>query len=205
MRAWLIGNGPSLAHTPLHLLAGETCFATGRIHLLFDQTVWRPTHYVRVEESGIDIAAWADDVKAVLTCGAALYLSAGFRGHYHDYNLRQHEQPGTRVEWVETCDGNHGCGWHLPRLCFKGGSLLVAIQIAISEGYEPLYLLGCDLGNRHFCDDYERGEVRKDDTWLRIGHAAALMDSPVAIYNATLGGNLNMYERVDMLDVLNGN
>jgi len=34
-------------------------------------------------------------------------------------------------------------------------------------------------------------------------HTVAKRSSPVPIYNATIGGNLEVYPRVNMLDVLN--
>ena len=44
-RIFLIGNGPSLNRMPLHLLKNEYTYGVNRIYLLFDRIDWRPTFY----------------------------------------------------------------------------------------------------------------------------------------------------------------
>jgi len=44
-RIFLIGNGPSLAWTPLDLLIGEESWGMARVHLIYGSTQWRPTRY----------------------------------------------------------------------------------------------------------------------------------------------------------------
>jgi hypothetical protein len=44
-RAFIIGNGPSLAVDDLELRKDEITFAANKIWLLFNQTEWRPTYY----------------------------------------------------------------------------------------------------------------------------------------------------------------
>src|SRR5437868_3558591 len=48
-RAFLIGNGPSLNRTPLHLLKGERTLCFNRFNLMFDRLGWRPTMYATVD------------------------------------------------------------------------------------------------------------------------------------------------------------
>ena len=46
--ALIFGNGPSLQETPLDLLMPENvAFATGKIHLLYDEVEWRPDYYTQ--------------------------------------------------------------------------------------------------------------------------------------------------------------
>ena len=49
-RCFVLGNGPSLARMDLDRLQGEVTFGLNRIYLLFDQTRFRPTYYVAVNE-----------------------------------------------------------------------------------------------------------------------------------------------------------
>ena len=98
--------------------------------------------------------------------------------------------------------------WHLPKLCSYGSSVNIAIQIAVNQGYKPIYLIGCDLGYKdnepsHFSVDYEKG-IEGDLRPARLAnldtlnaHIIASRSSPVTIYNATIGGELEVYERVD--------
>ena len=44
-RAFLIGNGPSLNRTPLHLLKNEYTFCVNRFNLMFDRIGWLPEMY----------------------------------------------------------------------------------------------------------------------------------------------------------------
>lgn len=45
-RCFIIGNGPSLRPGDLELLRNEYTFAANRIHLMYDRTRWRPTFYL---------------------------------------------------------------------------------------------------------------------------------------------------------------
>ena len=100
-------------------------------------------------------------------------------------------------------------------MCGFGSSLNVAIQIAVKEGYGPLYLLGCDLGYKdggrnHFDGGYDKGledhlrpaELSNADiTWA---HNIALKSCPVPIFNCTRGGKLEVFPRQKLEDVLRG-
>jgi len=222
MRAWIIGNGPSLNLTNLELLAGEATFAVGRIHLIYPKTAWRPTYYVRTEGnakliSQHDEAAWREDIIAQFKEGAKCYLSRGERGFTSQ--LRKYQAPACQENYVETCAehtflnydqaGAPGT-WHLPELCGFGSSLHVAMQIAVKMGYGPLYLVGCDLGYKdgkpsHFDPEYEKGVLRPakyangNCLWA---HNVAFRSCPVPVYNATIGGKLDVYPRVKLEDVL---
>jgi FkbM family methyltransferase len=48
-RIFILGNGPSLNRTPLDKLEREFTFGVNRIYLLFDRISWRPTFYTTVD------------------------------------------------------------------------------------------------------------------------------------------------------------
>ena len=48
-RIFIMGSGPSLNRTPLQNLAGEFTFGVNRIYLLFNRIEWRPTLYTVVD------------------------------------------------------------------------------------------------------------------------------------------------------------
>ncbi len=101
--------------------------------------------------------------------------------------------------------------WHLPHICGFGSSVHVAMQIAVKEGFGPLYLLGCDLGYKddnpsHFDSDYEIGEqkpAKYANGDALAAHKIAKKHCPVEVYNATIGGHLEVYPRVTLEEVLN--
>jgi hypothetical protein len=238
MRAWIVGNGPSLRNADLELLKGEISFATNRIYHAFkgyekdaptrdDESVseldtfpfWRPHYYVRLESTHTNRRTESDDI-AQVRHPCVMYLHKGLLR-----SVRWNEiNPKTRVETFHTCQ--HGYpyesefkehDWHLESgmdsLCNMGTSLTVALQIAVLLGFGPLYLLGCDLGyvdgaENHFVEGYSNdyvlrpaADVNRD---LYAAHKAAARCSPVPIYNATVGGKLDIYPRVVMEDVLRG-
>ncbi len=119
--------------------------------------------------------------------------------------------------------------WHLPELCRRGGGVSYAIQMAASLGYDPIYLVGCDLYKyrplgpdiNHFDPDYGPYKIRKSTgkemigpaEWdslnehLILAHQMALRETAgmgVSVLNATVGGQLEVYPRVDINTVLNG-
>jgi hypothetical protein len=48
-RIFIIGNGPSLKRTNLALLKGEYTFGVNRIYLLYDRIKWKPTFYTALD------------------------------------------------------------------------------------------------------------------------------------------------------------
>lgn len=217
-RAFVVGNGPSLRDTPLDLLIGETCFATNRISLIYDKTDWRPNYYIRAEGFELfnepDPSLWRDDIHYHLDHpDIEVYANAYFSKHLGTGNH------GVRrlalcTHYTKHFDSDE-CPymWHLPVICSYGSSVNVAMQLAVSMGYGPIYLIGCDLGYKdgkpsHFTDDYEEGywDMLRPAKYANLdtlqAHIIAARSSPVPIYNATLGGELEVYERVNLYEVL---
>lgn len=213
MRAFIVGNGPSLAHTPLDMLIGETAFACNRIALIYDKTDWRPNYYIRSEGLELynmpDPSLWQDDIRYHLDhpdievhCNAYFSKHLGTSAHgAHRLKLCTH--------YLQHFDSDE-CPymWHLPVTCSYGSSVNVAMQLAVQMGYGPLYLIGCDLGYiddkpSHFTDEYEKGyeDMLRPARYANLdtlnAHIIAARSSPVPIYNATIGGDLDVYERVD--------
>ena len=82
------------------------------------------------------------------------------------------------------------------------------MQIAVLEGFEEIYLLGCDLwtkGQNHYDERYVTDEdiERRNNDALYL-HQVAKMSCPVPIVNCTVGGQLDIYPRADMRDILKG-
>jgi hypothetical protein len=215
MRAFIVGNGPSLQDTNLDLIRGETSFAVNRIHLHYEQTSWRPTHYVRAENADLKSAArYHDEVRLHLDMGCEVWANKWFTLGTDMTN---------KVHTIVSCwhytnhyyDAEAPHVWHLPKLCLFGSSVNVAIQIAAMKGYKPLYLLGCDLNYRdgapsHMHPDYERGiedelrPARFANLDTLAAHMVAARSSPSKIYNCTPKGllhDLGVYENKRLEDV----
>ncbi len=224
MRAFIVGNGPSLRNTNLELLRDEVSYGVNAIHLLYEKTAWRPNHLVIgdltqehrdwVRQGGTDredgrINRFLDIINT--NTSAQIHI----RGNYGVW-AKPLLGPHNNVSYFDVCT-HHSMGlddtledkapseWHLPQICRWGGSVVMAIQLAALENYSPLYLLGCDLGytpgtNNHFTPDYDKFIVpaKADALNAVIANAHSLANSQWEIYNAGVGGSLDAYERVNL-------
>lgn len=202
-RAFVVGNGKSLRQTPLENLVGEVTFAVNNIHLIYPDTKWRPTHYVRAEEATtLGPEDWRESMDVHFALDCEIWCNEWFA-----------RIDRTRsVNIIRPCThyrlhfDNPECPhlWHLPILCNFGSSVNVAVQLAAQKGYSPIYLVGCDLGYvdgkpNHFNDQYEHGK-EQDARFANLDTLYAHMiasRSKAKIYNATIGGELEVYERVE--------
>lgn len=211
-RAFVIGNGPSLRKTNLDLLVGEISFAVNHISDIYPFVKWRPTHYVRAEEAtSADPSVYVADMELhVLRLRCQTWANTWFikatGGLAKEPNFHTIVACPHYATHFDNQEAPHL--WHMPLLCTFGSTVNVAIQIAIQQGYGPIYLLGCDLGyteggQNHYSDDYEisAGKLRAAryanmDTLA--AHMVAARSSPVPIYNAGVGGQLEAYPRIKL-------
>ena len=214
-RHWIIGSGSSLNDTPLELLKGEVTWGMNRIHLMYDRVDWRPTFYFMVDFNQQNPPNyWHDCIRA--HWDTPKFLWSGFRdGHKWFPDLEPiGDVPNTT--WIERCPDHHyymgdnvvrrAESWHLPDICTAFSGLGAMMQLAVLHGANSLYLLGCDLygpdyGKNHMVTAYS-GDLRDRSALDNINmvqmHEVAARSSPVPIYNATVGGYLEVHERVDM-------
>ena len=135
-----------------------------------------------------------------------------------------------RVHWVDVCTANHDgqfgspgslypWDWHLPVLCRFGGTMNPVLSLAYMLGYKDVAVIGCDLGfeepdpddeidHNHFHPQYF---TKIDGYWkfhnqtLSHVHSIAKMNferSGRRIVNCGIGGNLEVYDRIDLIDWL---
>jgi hypothetical protein len=231
-RCFIIGNGPSLRKTPLDLMKDEYCFAMNRIDLVYEWTDWRPAFYSLVTTSVSD-KLWAESSKEVIASGIPSFVDVSIMYHYIQW------PPPDNVVVLSSTKPSEDT-WTIPQIdwwqydiskgvCKHGTSALAAMQIAMYMGFNPIYLVGCDLGYKPF--DYEKDidpnhystkywakhRTKKGGTVVTpalaqrmniqaiSAHFLAFMASEMAkvkIYNATIGGELNIYPRVNIHDIL---
>jgi hypothetical protein len=240
MRCWIIGGGKSIEHTPMDLLRNEYTIAMNKIHLAYDWFEWRPSLYVFIEAHGIgdprlmELGEEAPPVNEWEDYVVNHHLDAGERvllaSKMYERLTRHHNRKNWNVHIEDTTFGceHHGSDirtrtpseWHLPYYCKFGGTLGWTIQWAFTHGFDPIYLVGCDLGYRrldnltedpnHFHPEYwtwdDNDLAFRDDTLIHM-HSIAKEEIERrggSIYNATVGGILEVYDRVDIKEVLNG-
>ncbi len=216
MRCFVIGNGISLLPEHLDLITGQPSIACNRINLLYPHTAWRPTIYVHPESLAPDLPFIQENVDLGIECYLGEHFAAPPVG-----KLGMPDAPN--IIWIKDChhhlinfsDPEVLDEWHLPQLCSFGGSVNIAMQIAVMNSFDEIVLLGCDLMYRdkkpsHMHKDYEHGGEQPAFYASRnafYGHVQALnwirrKDKDIRVLNATPGGLLELWERVDLKDVI---
>lgn len=221
MRHWVLGNGRSLRETPLERLQGETVWAMNRIHLYYPETSFRPTYFFMCDWNQQNPKNyWRECITA--HWHTPKWLWTGFRdGHRYFPELEPiGDVPNTT--WIERCEKHHyymgdnyskrAESWHLPELCTAFSGIGTVMQLAVQQGATEIYLLGCDLYESNYENNFmvreyandprDRSEI--DNINMTQVHEVARRSSPVPIYNATLGGALEVHPRVNFFDVVKG-
>jgi hypothetical protein len=196
------------------LLKNESTFGVNRINLIFDDTTWRPTHHVLFDRS--KGTTYASDVSMCLSEGCTCLLRADIpRGGEAIYWFQTYGDkfiPSPECTHVDV-EHNPTDRWHdAPPICKQGGSIPAAIQWAVQLGYNPIYLIGCDMGlkahstGNHFTpryadvDAYSEKAAALATRNLLHNHSIAKKECArrgVEIYNAGIGGSLDLYKRVE--------
>jgi hypothetical protein len=215
-RAFIVVNGPSLNNTNLDLLIGETSFGVNRIAGIYPKTKWRPSHYVRAEEASTlyDPTIYQSDLETHRDLGCEIWANEMFIREADGIRLsgKWRQIRGCAHYSMHFDNPDCPCGYHLPRLCTFGSSINVAIQIALSKlEVDTVYLVGCDMGYRegktnHFDPAYTTGvgelrDARYTELDILAAHMIAARSFPGRIFNATVGGYLEVYPRVKLEDV----
>jgi hypothetical protein len=224
-RIWLVGSGPSLKVTNMDLLQGESVMVMNKYGFISDRMGWKlnPTHYLKIDHNSIDMTQ-VREIRWAEQRGCKMYLWETFKDGFPPRHPNYETMPEgvgdvANVTWIKKCkhhpyqSTNHKAVqmWHLPELCTAFGGMSPMLQIAVLEGYDEIYLLGCDLGYTPYADqnhaipDYTkdlRDKSDQDNSNMLAIHHMAKRSSPIPIYNATVGGELEVYPRVKMEDVL---
>jgi hypothetical protein len=211
-RIFLIGNGSSLKKTNLDLLIGKDSMAVNKIHKFYDRTAWRPTHYVKVDYSAFDPEDWKDEVLEHVTRGEECLLWDAFRAGADPHDGNHEFIPDgigdfENVHYIPRCHHHYlrQAAWHI--ICTGLNSIVTMAIWAVELGYQEIVLVGCDGHFTNPKDDHCTEDYYK--TWdadyanrnnINIGEAHELIrrNCPVPIINATVGGVLDMYPRVEL-------
>ena len=218
---YIVGNGPSLAISDLELLQDKYCFAANFIYSLFDRTTWRPEFYVSIDKETYKlIGDGLQDIEAkklFYDISAKKYIKKHKNENiYYMYlNTNFVDIPGENLHPYISEDIAQGIS--------DGKTVtFIAIQLAIYMGFKKIYLLGVDHNYAKKID--RNGKITFDpnqknyaegikDSGLGIQYIDATTEAyrqaqkycethDVKIYNATRGGCLEVFPRVQLEDTL---
>lgn len=225
-RCFLVGNGPSLQASDLERIHKnqEISFACNIIYRLYDEVEWRPTYHfisdvIYTAELSEDIVSGVD---TTLFVNGDAYREMKNRPKNLIYVncLNQKRYKVSR----------NILAYYIPA---QATVLTFMLEMAMYMGFKEIFLLGVDCTNSftkgHFTENYvpteldeynlkrarrtmnrpdmtleELGEYRRERSimaYQKIRKYA--LKHGVKIYNASRGGELNVYERVDFDALVN--
>lgn len=220
-KIYLVGSGPSLKNTQMHKLKDQDVMVMNKFGRMDKYHGWglRPKYYFKIDHNTVDMSH-KEEIEWGLNNCEQLFLWEQFKTGYPAKHPNVDTMPDgvgeiPNTTWIKKC--KHSAyqwdnwkavkEWHLPEYCTAFGGMSVMIQIAVSLGYDEIYLLGCDLGYtpsvdlNHAIPAYtndKRDKSEMDTGNMLTLHKMAKRCSPVPIYNATVGGELDIYERISL-------
>ena len=209
-RCFIIATGPSLTFEDLEKLKDEYTFSMNSIIKVYNDTSFRPTYYA-IQDNHVFMQM--QDMIRKQPKDIPVFISDNIWLRFK-----------REKEWVEfpTDTMYHAYDMKLGKyhakfsgdaydIVYDGYSIAYScIELAVYMGFKEIYLLGCDctyLGEKeHFVDSGVEDRSRKYATpKLIVGYEAAKTYADthgIKIYNATRGGVLEVFERVDLDDIL---
>lgn len=207
-RCFIVGTGPSLRMEDLDKLEKyhEKSIGVNRVYLAFEKTDWRPDYYVVsdaycIEEDEEIIKSFSAGHKFVSDAYPPFWEATKADNIYR-YHTHWFMAPGKLPAFSE--DIRYG-------IYGSGTVTYEAIQLAAYMGFREIYLLGVDFSfsenykavENHFSPQYykkksQTGVFAKEQVFNAFLAAKKYADEHgIKIYNATRGGKLEVFERVD--------
>lgn len=212
-RCFIIGNGPSLKEGDLEKISqhGDVSFAANRIYNVFPDVNWRPTYYgvcdIKLFNNSRNEINKVEGIKFI---PLDIYSSsANIKDGYYTWSrvpVTFFNKPPRFANKITDCFG-------------EGGTITYHfLQMAVSMGFKEIYLLGVDFSfsygigpdGKYFEDKtIKQNHHSKDNTPLdtvpnlynqfRAYESAKkyAKSHGIHIYNATRGGKLEVFERID--------
>lgn len=232
-RCFILGNGPSLNQTNLGLLENEFVWGFNKVYLLFTRISWRPGFYVANDPRLTNhISEEVDSLVGQLP-GSLFFFPSNFRSGYlpsKKTNIYWYRE----IPWSDDVAVPQFSLDPSKYLVNTATVTIAGMQIAAYMGFNPIYLVGCDTSySVPATVNYENGDpglltstedddpnhfspkyLGKGDKWTTpnvelmtrqyLDARAVLEEKGVAVYNATVGGQLEVFQRIDF-DTLFGN
>lgn len=218
---FVIGNGPSLRIADLDRLRGEVTIASNKIFLAFERTEWRPTYYTVVDD-----IVWRNTVGELHDHADHVFIPDYLKV---PKGTRVKVSMFRSLPVAADHDGSGDVPFSADAVIgFHGGNTVTYenIQLAMHLGLDPIYLVGCDhfyggsLGlegedrvttdqvRNHFLPNYTApGDVMNPALVSRMTRSYECaqryaQEHGRSIYNATRGGHLEVFPRVDLDELI---
>lgn len=221
-RCFVVGNGPSLRTDDLDHLKDEFCFGANRVFQLFDKTMWRPNVYLATDREFLaSDSQRIVDIPVDLKLIGRMSFTKSLEGKSGVVLINSH----TRRYTIQRFSNDRVDFSRRPDLVLNGGFTVthVALQLAMWMGFSEIYLIGMDHtfayevtpdgvvkaneGVRNHAFEDPAGAVINPQPRQGVEFAYRIAkyeaeNRGIKILNATRGGSLEVFDRVDLDEVL---
>lgn len=215
-RCFIIGNGPSLDVNDLDRLKDEVTFATNHIYKIFNQTEWRPTYYTVMDDSFVNQRENIEIIRNISSKKTFLRLQS----YIKTKELNDNNIYFLNTKYSRKYLKNPKFSTDISKEVYTIATVsYVALQLAIYMGFKEIYLIGFDhsysnevtksgvkVSNPNIKsyfgakkDDYKNEgfvAIHEMDIAYNKAYNESLIQN-VLIYNATKGGKLEVFPRID--------
>lgn len=198
-RCFIVATGPSLEKSDLEVLYRnkEICFGVNRIFNLTNCN-WIPDYYVAVDTKFLN-----DYYQEIINYPVKAKFLHGARvdNDYKDEVYSLHCVTDDIFDELPLFSED------IAHVGYGGATVTyVCIQIAAYMGFKEIYLLGVDCNylinsrNNYFFTDQKEDNIKHKTDRMLLSYQAAkeyMLSHDIEILNATRGGKLEVFERVD--------
>lgn len=217
-RVFVVGAGPSINHMPLYYLKDEYTICFNRINLLFERINWLPDFYLVTDD--LKVKEIYNDINNEILDKVKYAFFPDL--HPSNVNFKKYIKQRENILWLNTDSPDYTID--LPKLGINKTVTNGALQIMTYLGFSEIYMIGVDMAfsNREIDkkdkrnwksnknDDSNHFDPRYDgkgfnfrnptleDMLNYCNKGKVFFDQlDVKIYNATYGGNLDAYTRIN--------
>jgi hypothetical protein len=206
----IVANGPSLKKTNLNLLSKEVTFGLNRIYLSFNETTFRPTYYVTVNELILEQFS-----SEIMQLDMPMFLNWNRRSYYNPHDPKAFFLKSKMVV-------NDFFQYDITQPLVVGATVtFVALQIAYYMGFQKVILIGldhnyvekglpsqtetrtADQDQSHFHPQYfpkgakwQLPDLLRSEVDFALARHAFEADGRI-ILDATIDGKCRVFEKVD--------
>lgn len=208
-KCFIVATGPSLRMEDLDTLKENDmiCFSMNHIWKSFDKTDWRPQYYVASDHRILQMYSKELDKMNIEN----IFLSD------NDKDFWEKAPKGRFISYHQV---NEHYEEELPkftndfsRKCYLGYTVTyICMQLAVYMGFKEMYLLGVDFSYGEEKDNIKYAHFFKETKLVSTGFVKQVTlayqaaekyakEHNIKIYNATRGGKLEIFERVNFDDL----
>jgi len=205
-RCFILGNGPSLNKTDFNLIRNEYLFGCNKLYLGFDKFGISPQYYAITDPK---ITKYLNDL---LNLDTILFIGGSCIPAYLQIEQKEWNANPILIWDIKPYmfDESHSFSKNLIKGAHNGWTIItdIMLQVAWWLGFIEIYLLGCDwdfVVQSHFYDNKKNTNhpLFHERTKISYEVCKRVFESDnKKIYNATPDSKLNVFERVNLEDII---